>query len=44
MKPSDAIKEDNRLDVKINLELKANRDRRYPELKVGDKVKHHAKV
>ena len=39
MKPSDAIKEDNRLDVKINLELKAKRDRRYPELKVGDKVK-----
>jgi len=39
MKPADAIKEDNRLDVKMNLELKAKRDRRYPELKVGDKVK-----
>ena len=44
MKPADATKEDNRSDVEINLELKAKRDSRYPDLKVGDKAKHHAKV
>ena len=39
MTPSEATKEDKQLDVKLNLELKAKRDRKYPELKIGDEVK-----
>jgi len=39
MTPAEARKEDKQLDVKLNLELKAKRDRRYPDLKIGDKVK-----
>jgi len=39
MTPNEATKEDKHLDVKLNLELKAKRDRKYPELKIGDKVK-----
>ena len=39
MTPNEATKEDKQLDVKLNLELKAKRDRKYPELKIGDEVK-----
>ena len=39
MIPADATKADNRFDVKLNLELKAKRDRKYPPLAVGDRVK-----
>ena len=39
MTPNEAIKPDKQLDVKLNLELKAKRDRKYPELKIGDEVK-----
>ena len=37
--PAEATKEDNQLDVKLNLEMKAKRNRKYPDLAVGDKVK-----
>ena len=37
--PNEATKEDKQLDVKMTLELKAKRERKYPELKIGDKVK-----
>ena len=39
MTPVEATKEDKQLDVKLNLELKAKRDRKYPDLKIHDKVK-----
>ena len=39
MTPDEATKEDKRLGVKLNLELKAKRGRKYPELKMGDLVK-----
>ena len=39
MTPAEATKEDNHLDVKLNLEMKAKRDRRYPEVKIGAFVK-----
>ena len=39
MTPNEATKEDKHLDVKMNLELKAKRDRRYPPLDIGSKVK-----
>ena len=39
MTPNEATKDDKQLDVKLNLELKAKRDRRYPDLKIGDLVK-----
>ena len=33
MTPVEARKEDNQIDVKLNLELKAKRDRKYPPLR-----------
>ena len=39
MTPNEAIKKDNHLDVILNLELKAKKDRKYPDLKIGDLVK-----
>ena len=39
MTPNEAIKPDKQFDVKLNLELKAKRDRKYPPLAVGDRVK-----
>ena len=39
MTPAEARKDDKQLDVKLNLELKAKTDRKYPELKIGDEVK-----
>ena len=38
MKPTDARKETNKLMVSYNLWNNAKRDRKYPELKVGDDV------
>ena len=37
--PAEAIKEDNQLDVKLSLEMKAKRNRKYPDLAIGNKVK-----
>jgi hypothetical protein len=37
--PNEAVKPSNKLDVKLNLELAAKRLRKYPEVKVGDKVR-----
>ncbi len=37
--PEDATKPENEYDVKTNLEIKARRDREYPELEVGDIVR-----
>ena len=39
MKPYDAIKPENTLNIKVNLEMKRHDTRKYPEIKVGDKVK-----
>jgi hypothetical protein len=39
MTPLQAIKDSNQIDVKNNIELKANHNRRYPPLEVGDSVK-----
>jgi len=39
MTPQDAAKPQNRIDAKINMELKAKHNRKYPELSVGDKVR-----
>ena len=37
--PNEAVKPSNKLDVKLNLELAAKHLRKYPEVKVGDKVR-----
>ena len=37
--PSEATKKVKELDVKFNLEMKAKRNRKYPDLAIGDKVK-----
>jgi hypothetical protein len=37
--PNDAMKPDNKDNVKANIELKASFNRRYPEIKVGDMVR-----
>lgn len=39
MTPTEATQEDNQLDVKSNLEWKATRNRKYPDLQIGDSVK-----
>ena len=39
MKPTDARKESNRLMVSFNLWNNAKRNRKYPDLKVGDEVR-----
>jgi hypothetical protein len=39
MRPYDAIKPENTLDVKVNLEMRRHDTRKYPEIKIGDKVK-----
>ena len=43
MKPIHAHKDDNQLEVKQNLELKANYKRKYPNISVGDRVKIYTK-
>ena len=39
MTPRDATKRTNEVDVKSNLEIRAKRNRNYPPLDIGDKVK-----
>ena len=39
MTPNDALKKDNEMIVKFNLELKSRRQRKYPELKKDDEVR-----
>ena len=41
--PVEAMKPENHLDVKLNLELRAKHTRKYPEVKVGDYVKVYRK-
>ena len=42
-KPVDAHKDENRVNVKVNLTLKQKHFRKYPQLNVGDKVKIYTK-
>ena len=39
MTPNEAIKPDNAIEAEINMKMKARRDRIYPDLVVGDRVK-----
>jgi hypothetical protein len=41
--PHDALKPSNKIAVKLNLELAAKHLRKYPEVKVGDKVRVYKK-
>ena len=41
--PVEAMKPTNQLDVKLNLQLKANHTRTYPEVRIGDYVKVYRK-
>ena len=41
--PNEAMKPPNKIDVKLNLELRAKHLRKYPEVKVGDKVRVYKK-
>ena len=43
MTPVQAMKKENELKVKVNLELNAKRNRKYPEVSVGDKVRIYTK-
>ena len=43
MTPKESSKEDNELDVYVNLKLKAKHSRKYPAITVGDKVHIYAK-
>ena len=43
MTPVQAMKKENELKVKLNLELSAKRNRKYPEIKTGDKVRIYTK-
>ena len=42
-KPVEAHKDENRVNVKVNLTLKQKHFRKYPQLTVGDKVKIYTK-
>ena len=42
-KPVEAHKDENRMNVKVNLTLKQKHFRKYPQLTVGDKVKIYTK-
>ena len=39
MTPAEATKEDKHIDVKVNLEMRANHGRPYPDIKMGDLLK-----
>ena len=39
MTPAEAKRDNNKIDAKINMELKAKHSRKYPPLEVGNKVK-----
>jgi hypothetical protein len=41
--PSEARKNSNQLAVKLNMEMKAKRGRKYPKISVGDNVKNFRK-
>ena len=41
--PNEARQPKNRLDVKLNLEMKRKHNRTYPDVKVGDKVRIYTK-
>ena len=41
--PKEAMKEDNKFNVKVNLELHAKHTRKYPNINVGDNVKAYRK-
>ena len=43
MTPEDARQPKNKLDVSMNLNLKRKRNRLYPEIKEGDKVRIYTK-
>jgi hypothetical protein len=43
MTPSEARRPGSQMKVKVNLELRANHTRKYPEVNVGDNVKLHQK-
>ena len=43
MTPSQAEKPDNQLTAKLTMDMKAKRDRKYPEIDVGDRVKIYKK-
>ena len=42
-KPVEAHKDENRVNVKVNLTLKQKHFRKYPQLSVGDRVKIYTK-
>ncbi len=39
MTPREAMKPNNSLSVKMNLEINSKNNRKYPDLNIGDKVK-----
>ncbi len=41
--PADAAKRENSMDVKMNLEIKAKKTRKYPDLNVNDTVRIYKK-
>ena len=41
--PADAAKRENSMDVKMNLEMKAKKNRKYPDLNVNDAVRIYKK-
>ena len=41
--PADAAKRENSMDVKMNLEMKAKKNRKYPDLNVNDTVRIYKK-
>lgn len=43
MTPKEALKKDNHLKAKVEMTNKANKTRKYPDLKVGDEVKVYRK-
>ena len=42
-KPADAARRENSMDVKMNLEMKAKKTRKYPDLDVNDSVRIYKK-
>ena len=43
LKPNEARKDENRLQVKLNLEMHRINKRKYPDLNINDKVKMYKK-
>ena len=41
--PADAAKRENSMDVRMNLEMKAKKNRKYPDLNVNDTVRIYKK-